>query len=486
MIVPDFIGGSAPNLSSIVDPEECINLYVELNDPAAASKKCLYPTAGASQLSDLGSGLGRAHIFISGREFAVVGTAFVEYDVDGVATSRGTVASDDNPATISANGANGDQLFITSGGSGYIFTLSTNAFAIIASQPWTTVLQGAFLDSYFIALDPTEGRIYVSDLLDGTTWDPLQYAERSLAPDPWIAMAVFGRNLWLFGSQTSEVWYNVGSASSFPFAPYPVGLIQWGTPAPFSIAVDADRISWLGQTKQGRITAVSASGFTPEPIFGTAWESLVAGYSSRGKAIGEATSTRGHSFYEVSFPEQDVTWCWDFTSQETTKKGEWVAESDSFIMWGARWHVAAFGGELRALSASSGALYAISINYTTDTRGEDIVRLRRGPVISFENKRLFFGTFELDLEPGLGTVSGQGEDPQVMMRISNDGGKTWSTELMRGAGKLGEYGVRVRWTRGGSGRRRVYEIRMSDPIPWRISNAYVEISGEGLPGGRAA
>ena len=69
-----------------------------------------------------------------------------------------------------------------------------------------------------------------------------------------------------------------------------------------------------------------------------------------------------------------------------------------------------------------------------------------------------------------------GEDPQVMLRISNDGGKTWVAESWRSAGKVGEYLQRVDWNRLGCARRRVFEVSMTDPVPWRIVGAYLESS----------
>ena len=70
-----------------------------------------------------------------------------------------------------------------------------------------------------------------------------------------------------------------------------------------------------------------------------------------------------------------------------------------------------------------------------------------------------------------------GWDPQVMLRISNDGGKTWGPELWRSAGKMGEYTKRVSWNRMGSARRRVFEVTMTDPIPWKITGCYLEAIG---------
>lgn len=67
-----------------------------------------------------------------------------------------------------------------------------------------------------------------------------------------------------------------------------------------------------------------------------------------------------------------------------------------------------------------------------------------------------------------------GSNPEIMLRLSNDGGRTWITEQIRTIGKLGEYWHRVRWNRLGCARRRVFEVSVSDPIPWRLVGAYVE------------
>jgi hypothetical protein len=70
-----------------------------------------------------------------------------------------------------------------------------------------------------------------------------------------------------------------------------------------------------------------------------------------------------------------------------------------------------------------------------------------------------------------------GDDPQVMLRMSNDGGKTWPIpEQWRSAGKMGEYWRRIRWNGLGCARRRVFEVSVTDPVPWRLVGAILEPS----------
>lgn len=71
-----------------------------------------------------------------------------------------------------------------------------------------------------------------------------------------------------------------------------------------------------------------------------------------------------------------------------------------------------------------------------------------------------------------------GADPQVMLRISNDGGKTWTAETWRSAGRVGEYLARVDWNRLGCARRRVFEVAVTDPVPWRVVGCYLTLGGD--------
>ena len=44
------------------------------------------------------------------------------------------------------------------------------------------------------------------------------------------------------------------------------------------------------------------------------------------------------------------------------------------------------------------------------------------------------------------------------------------------AGKQGEYGVRAILRRLGRGRNRIFEVSVTDPIPWRLISATLDVS----------
>lgn len=114
-----------------------------------------------------------------------------------------------------------------------------------------------------------------------------------------------------------------------------------------------------------------------------------------------------------------------------------------------------------------------SPGYALDARL--IRRLRRAPHLSQENVRVFYRKFELDLERGVGVPSGLGDDPLVMLRLSRDGGHTWSEPVTMSAGRLGAYTQRVIARRLGHGRDLVFEVTVSDPVAWSLVDAWLDL-----------
>jgi len=468
-----FVGAAYPSQSNRASPERLVNWYVEkMESDGASSRAALYPTPGVSTLAThTAAASGRAHFYINGREFAVIGKDFVEIDIDGTITDYGDVAVDGNPATISSNGDGGGQLFITSGGNGYLFTLSTNTFTSISALADKATM-GDMLDGRFLALDAATSTVYISDLLDGATWQTgVVLFQRSEMPDRWIGMRVFNRYIYLFGTETSSVYYNSGNFP-VPFSLHPSGTLQAGTAAGFSPKVVGQSVMWLGSTDQGDGQVWRTAGFTPEVISTFPVANAINGYGLVSDAIGDSYDDLGHSFYVLTFPTADATWCFDAKTDLWHERETWISETSTAGAWRPLFHAFAFGKH-RILDRSGPVVYTLSSDNGLDVGGRPIRRWRVSPILEHENERLFVASFEIDMETGLGTQTGQGSDPEVMLQISKDGGKTYGPERWVKAGKAGKYTRRVRWTRNGAARQRVFKVMMTDPVPWRVTNAYL-------------
>lgn len=105
-----------------------------------------------------------------------------------------------------------------------------------------------------------------------------------------------------------------------------------------------------------------------------------------------------------------------------------------------------------------------------------IRRMRRTPHLNQDHRRLTFQKFEILAQVGAGLLEGQGGDPQIMLRWSDDGGMTWSQEHWTTLGKIGEYRTRVLWRRLGQARDRVFEVVVSDPVQAELITAYLDVN----------
>lgn len=467
---PNALGGSYPSLSPITDQERSVNFYAERTEvPGAKAKLVLYPSPGV-ELFVATTGLdGRGMFAQNNRAFAVTGTVLNEITLTPAAIIRGAVVADTHPATMSTNGDQGGELFVTSGNNGYILDLTTNTFTQVRTGG---TAQGGQLDGYFLALDAATSTLYLSDLQDGLTWDPLQATQRSIAPDPWVALAVNYREIWLFGTETSEVWVNVASFP-FPFEAHPSGLVPYGIAAPFSVKNVAGTLFWLSRTANGAGQIVAASGFTPQVVSTYAVQCAIADYGRIDDAIGDTFEMEGHTFYVLTFPTAGSTWVYDINTKLWTEFLTWVSEDNEYVAWRPLFHCFAFNQHL-ICDRGTGKIYDLSIEHATDVDERPIRRMRRFPGLSHEMKRVFYDKFQVYLEPGLGLSTGQGSNPELMMRTSNDGGKTFGIERRANAGPEGQFRRRVQWFGLGSARDRVFELTMSDPIPWRLVDAFMD------------
>ena len=98
-----------------------------------------------------------------------------------------------------------------------------------------------------------------------------------------------------------------------------------------------------------------------------------------------------------------------------------------------------------------------------------------GRDFGFPGKRIYMHRLELVVETGVGLITGQGSDPQVMMQYSDDGGRSWSAERWKSLGVLGDYTAIVEWFDLGEFGERMFRFRISDPIKTVLISANADI-----------
>lgn len=456
-----------------------VNLFPEATADGGKTAGFFNRTPGLKFQQTIGTGPIRAlwaHQ-TNGSDFYVVsGTEF--YKVTGLTatpTLLGTVTGT-GPVSIADNGT---QIFLACNPDGFIYNEVTNVFAKITDPDFTGAVTVGYLDGYFVYNEPNSQKVWVTQLLDGTSVDPLDFASAEGSPDGLVAVNVDHREAWLFGTDSIEVWYDAGLAD-FPLTRIQGAFNEIGCVAAFSIAKLDNALFWLGTDARGQGIVYRANGYTGVRVSTHAIEYAIAQYGNISDAVAYTYQQEGHAFYVLTFPTGNATWVYDVSTQAWHERAGWNTSLGEFTRHRSNCQCN-FGGNTVVGDYQNGNIYTLDLSVYADNGGiQKWLRSWRALPTGTNNlKRTAQHSLQLDCESGTGLVTGQGSDPEIMLRWSDDGGHTWSNEHLSKMGKIGEYYRRVFWRRLGMTlklRDRVYEISQTDPVKAVIMGAEVIIS----------
>ena len=453
--------------SPFVTAKQLTNMYAEVRPQGEKSALVAYGTPGLNLFVDLG-----ATPFRGGIEFPSLAVSFVVhrgvfYEINnaGVATNRGTLLTTTGRVSMSDNGV---QVMVVDGSYGYIYNTVTNVF----TQNVLTALPAAaqfpetvtYLGRRFIVNSRSSGRFYCSDVDDGLTWDPLNFASAETNPDPIFAVWASNGQLALFGSQTTEYW-GLSGAVDFPYSLISGTSSEWGIAAIWSLAKYDNTVAGLFKNRMGQVIVARIQGYVPTKISTPDLDAIINGYANTADASAYSYLLGGHSMYVISFPSAGYTWMYDGST------GFWSSlKSDGITRYRGEFAFP-FLSAIVVADYDVGHLYRISPTTYTDN-GDTIEREVIGETVRAQDGSfLDVNCLRIDVEVGVGLTSGQGSNPQIALSISRDNGKTWGPEMWKDLGPMGEYSTRVEWRRLGSTRVFTPKIRMTDPVPITLISA---------------
>lgn len=482
-----FVGPSYTAQSNTVADEECINFYAETNEtPGADSQRSYFGTPGLAVFTTFDDGPVRATYWTGDRLFAFASEAFYEVMVDGtfVMKSPGLIEVFGEPVSIAGSNI---ELLVVAGARAYCFGLADDSWLDVTPQLAGVPVQAVYSDGYFIVMFRTSNKFQVSAILDGTTWPGIQVNAVSVFPENLTAIIVSHRELWVFGGQHAQPYQDTGTDEVFD--PIPGALIEMGCGPTFGRDLVDNTVFWISQDVRGARQAWRASGYTPQRISTHAVEVWLAQWPETDFAnlTSYSYQDNGHLFWVLYVPNSDASFVYDVAESMWHKRAEWRPDTGSYGPHRSWNHTYAFGKHLVG-DWETGNLWEMHLpidagggvySFVTEN-GNQIVRKRRSPTLNQELHFLYSSQLAVDFATGLGPQpplqDGDGNDrpPQAMLRWSNNGGSTWSNQHIANCGFSGEYDTRVVWRRLGRARRRVFELTVSDPIPWAITDAYLD------------
>lgn len=312
-------------------------------------------------------------------------------------------------------------------------------------------------------------------------FDPLDIVSKQGGADPVSAVAANRGELWILGTQTSEVWVNTGAAD-FAFQRVQGGVMQQGCAAKHSVAQLDTSLFWLAKDKKGQGIVVQAQGYQAIRVSTHSIEAEIQRYSVISDAIGFCFQQNGHAFYMLTFPTADKTWLMEVATKQWSEFN-WTDPNGTLRRHRA--NCCCFGYAVNIVGDwQNGTLYALDPNVFTDN-GQPIKRIRTFPHLIKDGKRVIFNRFVADVQVGTlentlpqsvgsNPVVASTDEPMLSLRWSDDRGVSYGEAIQQGMGAAGEYLTQVTFNRLGMARDRVFEISWSAPMNTSLLGAFID------------
>lgn len=441
----EFGQGAYQHSSLVVSAQRLINSYVEAAPPNSISQAVVVPTFGMKAFSTLGNfGNCLAGIVVNDVIYAVCDQNL--YRVDAVTGSSMLLGSVPNNGEVTMAG-DGKNVMVTCNGPSYIYDGAATTLITDPSFPgakWVVFLDG------FMVVGPGDGTVHVNQTpYVPAVWNALDFASAEADPDDIVAGIVDHRELFLFGRESTEVWYDSGQGD-FPLTRTASGFMEVGCPSRFGPAKIDNTVYFPAH--DGTVRRVD--GYTPVRISTHVVEQAIARYANQ-EARGMAWVENGHSFFALVYDEG--TWVFDIATQTWHERQTYGQKN-----WRAQFMLRAKNNTFVG-DRLTNRLGMLDANTFTEF-GDTMVASCTAPEVFAGNVPFQHARLELLYETGVGVIAGQGSDPKVMLQWSGDSGRTWSNEHWRSLGKIGHYKERAAWNRLGSPIRRVYRASISDPV----------------------
>jgi hypothetical protein len=434
-------------------------MHAEIQPPGSKAPAPLFRDEGIYVLLFTGGAAIRGMKNMGGVLHVVWATTLYSVDSGGLFTSLGTIAGSGR-VSMAHNGV--ELVIINSAGTGYVWDGAT--LATITDPDFQAAAWVEFFDQFMVYGFLDGSGFGISALADATSYDALDVATPEANPDSLVAGVRDHRDLILFGTESTELWYNSGLAD-FPFERAPGGVLEVGCAARHSPAVIDNTTYWLASERGGR-SVRRLSGNNPMRVSTPAmddWlDTLTEAQASA--AVGIAWAFGGHSYYALT--AGDKTFRYDASTQLWSQK-----VSPSRTDWRVTHTEACYGRVFVGTDNGIGYFSRAGHQEMNQALTWETVT----PPVTHAGKVVTFNALEIEVDTGEGPAEGSGSEPTITLAWSDDDGRTWSGSYSRGMGFSGDNLTRCRWTNLGSSRNRAFRFTGSSATKTALIRAYADV-----------
>ena len=457
-----LLGEQSTSRVAKVNDQQTINLYPNLESGSAKSSITLLSTPGLDRITTVGTGPARANpVRWKGDLYGVSGNSVWKMNSAETVTVLTNSLNTSAGWCVLAGGRT--HLAIADGTNGY-YTDGTTVTVISDADYPDDSTHISYLDSRFIVHDVGTDQFYISASEDVTSWSALDFASAESNPDNILAHITNEKDLYLFGTETIQVFFNSGNAD-FPFDPYP-NVIEYGIQAKYSVVKDESGLYCLALKPGGGVVVVKISGFQGTQLSSPDITWTINQLTITSDAIGGLYDMKGMSYYVLTFPSADLTYAFNTQTGLAHRLKSFGIGRHRALGYGS------IGSKQYVGDYDTAKLYELSFSkYTED--GSVIERYRRSMVIHNNNHRIQYHEIVIDVKAGVGNADEPA--PVMELRYSDDAGSTWSSWREQLLGAVGVYSTRCVWRRLGSSRGRTFEFRCTDPVEFQVIDAYANV-----------
>ena len=410
--------------------------------------------------------------------YVITGDQIIRASVNQTPVVLGTLTTNTGPAWIDSNGT---QLFINDGVTAMIYTLATQTITQISDADYPvgaaggTFLQGRFWVYVPVGVSAQSGRVYGSAQYDGLAWDALDFFTPEAVPDGIVGVTRWFNDLVIFGHQSIEWWSGSPSTllGALGFAPITGASTEVGLVAPQGFAGTNQTLFFLGHSN-GSTGVYKLTGYSAVKVSTPSIDDELAMRPTAASAICTAYMVGGHPIFQVTLPHDQAANALTIIYDAGTELWSWRETLTKPYYTGL---LATSHSDAVYITDAFTGLISQMVETVYTENGNPMVFEVSSMHLLKEGDRLAVNEIQVDCEVGVSPSTGQGSDPQAMIQVSKDAGHTWVAERWAGMGKIGKYRWRAIRRRIGASRDLAIRFRITDPIPRRITGAYVRLSG---------
>lgn len=440
-------------------PERLLNCFAAELPPSAKSRIRLIRAPGIVILITVGTGPIYAMHKAFGYLWVVSGSELYRVDSSWTAVLIGNIGAVSSAQNIDID-HNADSIVVVNTPNAYYY--SSGTFAQITDSDFRGASDVEFIDNWLLFTEPNTGIFYGADLGSPSSFSPLNFATAEGSPDNLVGLKTDHRQVVLPGDDTFELWEDVGG-SGFPFSRAVNGFIELGCANGRTLVKCDNSVFWLAND----LTVRRLDGVTPVRVSQDGIEQALS-TATMSQARAWSYTQEGHIFYVLIVPEG--TYIYDATTKEWHERSSY-----GYAYYLAGCHESFNGREVVGNSQTNQIGYLDPKTYT-EWGGIQRMEWTYQPVYG-ENKRAFHDRLEIILETGVGTITGQGSDPQLMLECSDDGGVSFDALPARSIGMIGSTKTRVFWNNLGAADQRVYRASVTDPVAITVTDTQGNIRG---------